>query len=416
MIFNSTKEKFLFYKIPLILFSLIPLFLITGPFLSDLSISLIGLLFLIYCFQKKNFSYFKNKYFYFFLIFWLYLVFNSLINNINLDSIKISFFYFRYGIFIIAITTLIQVNSNFIKYFYYCIFICFTVLILDGFYEYFYEKNIYVTSFFGDEKILGSYISKMWPIFFGLSILINKQNKSFTYLLVLIFILSETLIFLSGERAAFFFINLSTVFILIFSKNLLKLRLISFLASGLLLIIISNFYPIAKQRIIDLSLEQINLVDRSNKKNKEIYIFSKEHTLIYKAAYKIFLDNKLLGVGVKNFRIICKKEKYNTHRDSCSTHPHNTYIQILAETGIIGFSFLIFIFFYFIKYLLIHFRLKLKGKKYFNDFEICLLSAILIYLWPIAPTGNIFNNWLNILLILNLAFLAWSRKLSNNDS
>jgi O-antigen ligase len=268
-----------------------------------------------------------------------------------------------------------------------------------------------VTSFFGDEKILGSYLSKMWPIFFGLSILINKQNKRFTYLLVLIFILSESLIFLSGERAAFFFINLSTVFILIFSKNLFKLRLISFLASVLLLIIISNFYPIAKQRIIDLSLEQINLVDRSIKKNKEIYIFSKEHTMIYKAAYKIFLDNKLLGVGVKNFRTICKKEKYNTHRDSCSTHPHNTYMQILTETGIIGFSFLIFIFFYFIKHLLLHVKLKLKRKKYFNDFEICLLSAILIYLWPIAPTGNIFNNWLNIPLILNLAFLAWSRKI-----
>jgi hypothetical protein len=92
VIFNSTKEKFLFYKIPLILFSLIPLFLITGPFLSDLSISLIGLLFLIYCFQKKNFSYFKNKYFYFFLIFWAYLVFNSLVNNINLIALKFLFF------------------------------------------------------------------------------------------------------------------------------------------------------------------------------------------------------------------------------------------------------------------------------------------------------------------------------------
>ena len=32
------------------------------------------------------------------------------------------------------------------------------------------------------------------------------------------------------------------------------------------------------------------------------YFFSKEHTEIYKAAYKIFLDNKVLGAGVKNFR------------------------------------------------------------------------------------------------------------------
>ena len=54
MIFYSLKEKFIFYNLPVILFSLIPFFLITGPFLSDLSISLISLLFLIYCVKKKK--------------------------------------------------------------------------------------------------------------------------------------------------------------------------------------------------------------------------------------------------------------------------------------------------------------------------------------------------------------------------
>ena len=96
MTFNSVKEKFIFYNVPIILFSLIPFFLITGPFLSDFAISLISILFLIYCFKEKKFYYFKNKYFYIFLIFWGYLVFNSLINNLNFDSLKVSFFYFQY--------------------------------------------------------------------------------------------------------------------------------------------------------------------------------------------------------------------------------------------------------------------------------------------------------------------------------
>ena len=59
MIFNSIKEEFIYYKIPVVLFSLLPFFLITGPFLSDLSISLISLLFLIYCLKKKDFLHFK---------------------------------------------------------------------------------------------------------------------------------------------------------------------------------------------------------------------------------------------------------------------------------------------------------------------------------------------------------------------
>ena len=197
MIFNSSKEKFLYYHIPVLLFSLIPFFLITGAFLSDLSVSLISILFLVYCLLNKNFSYFKNRYFYFFLIFWIYLIINSLFNNFNLDSLKISFFYLRYGIFVIAVAALLNTDSRFIKYFFYCIFICFVALILDGFYQYFIDENVLgfkktnthrVSSFFYEELILGSYLSRLWPIFFGLSIFIfSKKNKSFS-LIILIFV------------------------------------------------------------------------------------------------------------------------------------------------------------------------------------------------------------------------------------
>ena len=427
MIFESSKEKLIFFSFPIILFSLIPFFLITGPFLSDFSVSLITVLFLIYCFKKKNFSYFKNKYFYFFIFFWLYLVFNSLINNFNLDSLKISFFYFRYGIFVVAISSFLNVDDKFIKYFFYCILICFTALVLDGFYQYFVGENILgwqkessrITSFFGDEKILGSYLSRLWPIFFGLSIIIfNKKDKLF-FLLILIFILSEALIFLSGDRTAFFYINLSAIFVILFSQKLLKLRLMTLSMSILLLIIISFINPSAKERVIDKTLNQMNLTNKS--KQVEINIFSRMHTHHYITAYRMFLDNNILGVGVKNFRNFCNDEKYQFRRSwlaektnsklSCSNHPHNSYLQILTETGIIGFAFLMIVLFYFCRLIFKHLFFKFQGKNYFNDFEICVISGILIYLWPIIPTGNIFNNWLNIIMILNLPFLIWSRKI-----
>jgi O-antigen ligase len=408
MIFNSVKEKFIFYNIPAILFSLIPFFLITGPFLSDLSVSLIALLFLIYCLKKKNFSYFKHKYFYFFLCFWGFLIISSLINNFNLDSFKISFFYFRYGVFTIAIVALLNFDEQFIKYFFYCIFICFLVLVCDGFYEYFFEENNFrVSSFFGSEKILGSYLSRIWPIFFGLSIFFfQKKNKLFL-LLILIFILSEALIFLSGDRSAFFYINLSAVFVILFSQKLLKLRLFTLSCSILLLVIISFFNQTAYKRVVTHTLEDMNL----NKVDEQVYIFSKGHNAYYISSYKMFLDNKILGVGVKNFRNMCSEKKYYVYGEEyCNTHPHNTYIQLLAETGIIGIFFLLTVLFYFCKYIFKHLLLKFQGKYYFNDFEICVLSGIAIYLWPFIPTGNVFNNWLNIALILNLPFLIWSIK------
>jgi O-antigen ligase len=243
--------------------------------------------------------------------------------------------------------------------------------------------------------------------------IVKKKNKLFP-LIILIFILSETLIFLSGDRTAFFFINLSAIFVILFSQKLFKLRLITLISSILLLTIISFINPTAKERVFDQTISQMNLDSKNLNKNKEInsvYIFSREHTHHYITALKMFLDNKVLGVGVKNFRNFCNDEKYRISEVSCSTHPHNTYIQILSETGIVGFLFLLTILIYFCKYILKHFILKFKGKYYFNDFEICILSGIAIYLWPIVPTGNIFNNWLNIAMILNFPFLIWSRGL-----
>ena len=429
MKFNSLHEKFIFYTLPTVLFTLLPFFLITGPFLSDLSVSLICILFLLYCVREKNFSYFKNKYFYFFLFFCGYLILNSLINN--LESVGTSMVYVRYGIFVIAIGALLSSDDRFIKYFFYCILICFTVLITDGFYQYFVGENILgyrtsnyfrVSSFFHDELILGSYLSRLWPIFFGLSILIFKKENKFFLFLIIIFIFSEALIFLSGERSAFFYINLSAVFVILFSHKLAKLRLLTLLSSIFVIALISFINPLAKERIIDQSLRSMNIVNSEQgeepnreAKDRQFYIFTKAHHDLYTSAYMMFLDNKIIGVGVKNFRNVCSEQKYYVDNEQkCSTHPHNAFIQILAETGLIGLSFLLVVVFYFFKYILKHLIFKYNSKYYFTDFEICILSGIIIYLWPIVPTLNFFNNWINIAMIINIPFLIWSRKLNKS--
>ena len=229
-------------------------------------------------------------------------------------------------------------------------------------------------------------------------------------LLILIFILSEALIFLSGDRSAFLYINLSAIFVILFSHKLLKLRLFTLITSFILISIISIANPTAKERVFDHTLKQMNLGNN----NSEIYIFSQQHTHHYITAYRMFLDNKVFGVGIKNFRNFCSNKDYEVSELSCSTHPHNTYIQILAETGLIGFFFLLIVLFYFLKYIIKHAILKFNGKKFFNDFEICILSGILIYLWPFVPTGSIFTNWLSIIMIINLPFVIWSNKQKKN--
>ena len=400
------NENIFFNKIPSFFLIILPFLLITGPFLSDLAVSISAILFLINSIKNKLFKFYKNYFFIFFLIFWLYIIFNSLLNNTNLDSLRISFSFIRFGIFTLSTWYLIENNKNILKYLFYSIVICFSLLIVDGYIQFIFGSNILgfklvvgprISSFFGDELILGSYIARFFPILFGLFIILKEEfnKKKLLILISLLFIFSESLIFLSGERSAFFFMNLSAFYMLLMLKNYKKLRLIVLTLSLALILVIVQIYPSAKNRIVDQTIIQMNLSSDSSSEKK--YVFSKDHENLYRTSLLIFKDNVFFGAGVKNFRNFCDDQKYiNSGYASCSTHPHNTYLQFLSELGIFGLMFILSILFYFIYISISHFLNRFKRKYNKSDFQICMLSAILISLWPFIPTGSFFNNWLCI--------------------
>ncbi|MDA9665516.1 O-antigen ligase family protein [Candidatus Pelagibacter sp.] len=270
-----------------------------------------------------------------------------------------------------------------------------------------------VSSFFGSELILGSYLARFFPILFGLFIFLDqpKKNKSLLFIMTVIFILSEGLIFLSGERLALFFMNLSAIYIILMLKEYRVYRLWTYLVSIGLIIIMMNLFPNSKERFIDQTFKDFTRNSYENKFNtiNKVYIFSKPHNDMYISAYRIFLDNKLFGVGPRQFRNTCSEYKVSEY--SCETHPHNTYVELLSEAG--TFAFIIVAgFFIFISYLSIkHLILKFTGNKngIINDLEVCLLSAIIISLWPFSPSGSFFNNWMSIVYYFPVGLLLWQR-------
>ena len=46
--------------------------------------------------------------------------------------------------------------------------------------------------------------------------------------------------------------------------------------------------------------------------------------------------------------------------------------------------------------------------RYLTDYQVCLLSSLLITLWPISPNGNFFNNWMIIVYSLSIGFYLQS--------
>jgi hypothetical protein len=392
--------------------SIIP-FLILGPFFPDLIVSISALFFLFYVFKNKEFYFFYNKPLIIFFIFCIYCILLSVfVAADTMLSFESSLFYFRIGVFSCFIWYLINKDKSILTYFYYVLVLCFSSLVIDGYIQYFTGTNLLgfqiygqrVSSFFGDELVMGSYLSRLFPLLFAL-FLIKKKQKYEIYFISLLFILVDILIFMSGERSAFFFLNLSTIFIIILIKEYQKFRLATFIIAIICILILSLNSLTLKERMFKGPAEDMGLIESS----KETVIFTKKHDSLIRTAYNMFKDQPLLGHGPKMFRIICADEKYATGITPCMTHPHNFYIQLLAETGIIGFLFLSSVLIYVFYIALRQFKsIIFKQKRPLTDYQVCLLAGILISVWPVTTNGNFFNNWMIIIYSLPAGFYLQS--------
>ena len=216
------------------------------------------------------------------------------------------------------------------------------------------------------------------------------------------------MIILSGERAAIFLAGICIFLSLLF----FKLNFTKFFLSSLLILIISAstlyIYPKSKERIIDRTIKEFFFQHNTGEHNvkKKINIFSEGHQDHMEAAILIFKKNYILGVGVRNFRIECKNDEYKiVGKYYCSTHPHNTYIQLLAETGLIGFSFIVCFLFFVLKKINIFFKKDTNSKKQTNITLVSCFVIIFINLFPFVPTGSFFNNWLSTLYYIPIGLL-----------
>jgi len=429
---NLKRYNFNLIKISSLFVYLIPLSLLTGPFIPDLLLSFTSILFLYISIREKKYKYYRNKYFYYLVAFYLYLLICSFFSTDIISSLQSCFFYFRFIIFSLAIWFLIENNKNFIKLFTISLLLVFIFALIDGSFQYINGKNImgYVPGAVNrlmlpldDKLILGGFLARLFPLLIGLLIFYFNKNNLYLFFYGIIFIYIDVLTFLSGERTALALLTLSSFLIVILLSSYKKFRIFCIIFSLLIIIIISILNPEIKKRNIDYTIWQLhekNYVSEGLETEKDesttgrVLWFSMSHDLHIRTALRIFLDYPLIGAGPGQFRNLCSNHKYNIvnlytddpSASSCSTHPHNTYMQLLAETGLIGFGFIILLFFYLVKIFLFQLisAIGFKKNKTITDYQLCIAVSMVLSLWPIIPTQNFFNNWINIIYFLPVGF------------
>ena len=401
LIANNIIAKYLSY-----LFFLIPIALVTGPFLSDLIVSIIAIFFIYILIKEKKFLYLKDLKTILFGIFCVFITIRAAF-SINIEeSIIPSLFYFRFGLLVLATVYFIKEIPNFEKIFTKFLFFTIIFVSTDAYFQIAFGFNFFgfenavsdrVSGLFGDEYVLGSYLTRLYPLL--LALIINKIdfNLKNTFIFILLISLINLLIFFTAERTAFL-LNLIFLALLMLTvkkvrKILITIFLISLISMGIAIKSNKGLY----ERMI---IQTYNEVFEDNKIN----VFTEGHQSHIKSALKMFNDNKFFGHGVKNYRLLCRDPKYFEKITSCSTHPHHSFAQLLAETGLFGFSFILFIFLFVCKEIIFSVKKSFSNNQQLDDQKTIISILIFINLFPFSPSGSFFNNWLSIIYFLPLGF------------
>ena len=409
----------------LILF-LFPLTHILGIAVVEVFI-LFYLFFLVNNFYNKNFL--NKKIIIILFLFSTYVGLNAFFQIPS--SLKYSsIFHFRYVLFSIAVLFFFEkyLYTKFNKKIIFLIlFFGISILIFDSFYQFLVGSNILgqklfqyrVSSFFGDDLILGSFLIRIFPIIIWYLLYLNLDIKLNNYYLISFFSLYFITVYISGERTAFALLTIQIFLLTLFISNFRKILIISAINLSFFIIILAIFnfgktdithrmFEKTFNQITEKKIIQSNEIKNENKNFnfKSLKIFSDHHQGHLTLAKDLFTNNLIFGVGPKGFRHFCRTVDYNSKIGLCTTHPHNILAQVLSELGLFGLFFYL-LFAYFLIKMVFNIK-KSKIKNLQSDGFIVVAVGLIVHMFPLLPSGNFFNNWISSLLYFKIGLLLFS--------
>ena len=451
MIFKSNNTNLFLLNIA---FFLIPVSFIIGNSFINFNIFIILFISLL-LFKLEIFKINLSKIDLLVLIFFTYIIINGILNNFfNFEFsdvpdqniiIKKSFLYLRFLLLYFVIRFLIFKNFINYKYLFLSFGFCSLFVSIDLIIQFIFGTDIFgfdltdnrLSGPFGDEKIAGSFIQRFF-IFIPYSILLfskfsNKLFLNIALFLSFFFITLGTV--LSGNRMPLVLLIISFFILFIFEKNFRRNLLILFFLSsaGLIYLITKHKHNLLhyelfvqkssvivkyfKNRIIAGKIVEVNEkcknIDLQDDQNtmKECRNYLNVYIKEIESGILTWEENKYFGGGIKSFRWNCnkidrskmlyfvsKKGKVN-----CNNHPHNYYLQVAAELGLLGFIIVILIFT----------SILVKGFKYFKNFNknnhemkifVPFFIIFVLEIFPFKTTGSFFTTTNATFLFIILSF------------
>jgi O-antigen ligase len=423
------------------IFILFPITFVTGPLIPELLALFLIFSFLIFkksALKIQNFEFFEIKWFIVFSLLILILSFFSLDYYL---SFKNSLFYFRFILLFVFFKIILEENKNLLFIFHKFLILFILFLCADLLFQFINGKNFFgmetkyyngarFSGLFGDEYIIGSYLMKLLPILNFLYLFLSeKKNYKITLINIILLTLIYLSILISGERTSIMHLIIYIFSISLLSKKILKINFIPIFALILVIFFLFlNNNNLIKRNVFFLTDQiysfVVNVKNFSNTENETIKNSNKNqgtvnlsiYNWLFNSAYIGFKEKPIIGYGPNTFRKFCQTHKINYKEQikRCSNHPHNYYLQLLSETGMVGFFIFLIFYLNFLKVIIFHIFKKNK----IMEHTIPLIIGILIFFIPFSTSGNFFNNWITYLSFYPIVFIIYlksNNKFFNND-
>ena len=364
--------------------------------------------------------------------------------SVNGDPALKTIFLTRFLLLIFVIDCLFFNKIINLKKLFLSSFICTTFVCVDIILQYVFGTDLFgykkqgawSSGPFGDEKIATTYLKNFSFIsFFYFFELIKdrKYNKVIFILFVTFYLIAA---FLGGNRMPMFILFTGCMLVVIFVSRLrilMSLSLILFLIFFSFIVNNDKYFKITYSGFIgDLNITKL-FKDNNDKKtidgsvakeekdlhekkpDKMSLLRNSSHNRVFWTAILIWKEQPLTGLGFKSYRLKCveflakdiinKNNNNEPQKITCANHAHNYYLEILAESGIIGLSLFLILFIILIKKSIIFFKKTLLSSNQNNFFVIPLIIILILEIWPVQSTGSFFTTWGATFFWLNIGLL-----------
>ncbi len=385
---------------------LLPVLFVIGRAPADAAMSLIAVLFLIRSWSGQGWRWLRTPWVVAAVVFWLYLLLVSGLALSPPDSFSRAVPFIRFVLFAAALQHWLLIDRQHVRMLLTSLAVVVGFVAFDCLYQYVVGRDLFDKAAEGafrlsgpfDNDVAGTFIAKTSLPLIGWWFAWSALKGRFSWMIgALLAMTIGGVVMLTGERTALATFGLGT-FLLVSSIRALRWQL---LGIGLLAIVgaasLVASDPDLKERFVGHTLADVD------------DFWAGRYGIIFVKAFKAWQEEPLTGVGLKNFRLTCDVPNFE-HRGPvetwCFTHPHNPYMELLSETGVLGLA----------GFLLL---LGLIGRDLVSAWRadrpdqpltIGASASLVLFFWPIMVSKSIFSNWNAMLLWLMIGLaLALAR-------